>query len=284
MNDLGTIGGHRGGNRHGWHPSAVVAADDAVLVVAGFSSCAPPAAVEALPSAAEALRAAGKRLGATLSAGTCRRSRRMATGSSPSSRAPSVMPSRGGISGSGSTARPRFMSPPRATHFPSGWSTWRSRRPARHSPTGRRAGSFIAGDISRDGSVSASTASIARPPRITPSSLKAADGRAIEPVGLDSEHWQLATAAEGVSLASDIARPARDLPAALVGTTLLRPYHDQRHATMLAHGRVWKTHVVAGRQPDQVTVAFGADASRALILSWRDCIGRAKLGRPYPQD
>jgi len=26
---------------------------------------------------------------------------------------------------------------------------------------------------------------------------------------------------------------------------------------------------VAGRQPDQVTVAFGADASRALILSWR---------------
>jgi hypothetical protein len=38
---------------------------------------------------------------------------------------------------------------------------------------------------------------------------------------------------------------------------------------MLARGRAWKTHVVSGRVPDQVTVAFGLDPARSLAWTWR---------------
>jgi hypothetical protein len=50
---------------------------------------------------------------------------------------------------------------------------------------------------------------------------------------------------------------------------LLQPAHDRRHATLLARGRVWKTHVASRSTPDQVVVAFGLDASRSLAWTWR---------------
>ena len=86
--------------------------------------------------------------------------------------------------------------------------------------------------------------------------------------GLDRE-WQGARASDGVSLAAGGARPVVGLPATLDGATLLRTSDDMRHATLLARGRVWKTHVVSGRRPDQVTVAFGEPPTRELIWSWR---------------
>jgi hypothetical protein len=79
-----------------------------------------------------------------------------------------------------------------------------------------------------------------------------------------------------VSLASGIDLPIRGLSPELRGATLLQPSHDRRHSTVLARGRIWKTHVVAGRRPDQVTVALGADASKELVWSWRT---EARTGR-----
>ncbi len=59
------------------------------------------------------------------------------------------------------------------------------------------------------------------------------------------------------------------MPAELVGAVLLQASHAQRHGALLATGRVWKTHVVSTWRPDQVTVAFGADAARELVWTWR---------------
>ncbi len=67
----------------------------------------------------------------------------------------------------------------------------------------------------------------------------------------------------------ELTKAAEEWPEPLRGATLLRTDHDRRHATMLARGRVWKTHVVSGRKPDQVTVAFGAGSSSELVWSWR---------------
>ena len=81
--------------------------------------------------------------------------------------------------------------------------------------------------------------------------------------------WQVALADDGVSVASGVALPIRGLPDALRGATLLRAPHDRRHATALAHGRAWKTHVASSRTPDQVAIAFGPDPSRSLVWTWR---------------
>jgi hypothetical protein len=62
------------------------------------------------------------------------------------------------------------------------------------------------------------------------------------------------------------------LPEELAGTVLLQPAHADRHATLLATGRVWKTHVVAGGLPDQVAISFGTDPARELIWSWTTSI------------
>jgi len=94
--------------------------------------------------------------------------------------------------------------------------------------------------------------------------------------GLDGGAWQVTTASEGVSVAADRARPAVGLPAALVGATLLRTSDDLRHATLLARGRVWKTHVISRPRPDQVTVAFGEDPSTQLAWSWRTSPGSSR--------
>ena len=82
-------------------------------------------------------------------------------------------------------------------------------------------------------------------------------------------HWQTALAHPGVSAARDSCRPFKAMPSELAGAVLLQASHAQRHAALLATGRVWKTHVVSTSRPDQVTVAFGADAARELVWTWR---------------
>jgi hypothetical protein len=81
--------------------------------------------------------------------------------------------------------------------------------------------------------------------------------------------WSLVAVNDGVSAARDVHRPFLRLPAELEGALLLQPRHDRRHATMLATGRVWKTHVPSCPEPDQVTIAFGADPTRELVWNWR---------------
>jgi hypothetical protein len=81
--------------------------------------------------------------------------------------------------------------------------------------------------------------------------------------------YRLVTASEGVSLACDAEKPVGRLPDALRGATLLQMAHGARHATLLARGRVWKTHVPSRHEPDQVVVSFGESSSRSLVWSWR---------------
>ncbi len=81
--------------------------------------------------------------------------------------------------------------------------------------------------------------------------------------------WRLVVARDGVSAAFDASKPFDRLPEELAGSLMLQASHDRRHSTLLAPGRVWKTHVVSGRQPDQVAIAFGADPSRELVWTWR---------------
>ncbi len=87
--------------------------------------------------------------------------------------------------------------------------------------------------------------------------------------GLEKSQWEVIEAREGVSLAKGINRPVLEWPAILRGSTLLRTSDDLRHSTRLARGRVWKTHVVSSRRPDQICVAFGNQASGELVWTWR---------------
>jgi len=90
-------------------------------------------------------------------------------------------------------------------------------------------------------------------------------------VGLDprsAQSWKTTRARRGVSAAHDSYRPFATLPDSLLGAVMLQPAHSERHSTLLATGRVWKTHVIAGSRPDQVTIAFGTDPNRELVWSW----------------
>ena len=99
--------------------------------------------------------------------------------------------------------------------------------------------------------------------------LKTLDQIPVRISDLRETGWDVVRAESGVSLQNGLSKPVRALPGELRGATLLRTAHDRRHATLLARGRVWKTHVVATEKPDQVTVSFGADPSRELTWSWR---------------
>jgi hypothetical protein len=102
-------------------------------------------------------------------------------------------------------------------------------------------------------------------------SVESAEGAGTVPTisRLAPEHWRLTTAREGSSAAVDRDLPLGPLPEELRGALLLRPAHDRRHAALLARGRIWKTHAASGRTPDQVSVAFGLDAARSLVWTWR---------------
>ena len=101
--------------------------------------------------------------------------------------------------------------------------------------------------------------------------------------GIAPDHWRDMPAQPGQSVALGLSETIGSLPEDLRGATLLQPSHDQRHAAILARGRVWKTHVVSGRTPDQVTVAFGSDSARSLVWTWRTrpeaCNGSVRLAR-----
>jgi hypothetical protein len=87
--------------------------------------------------------------------------------------------------------------------------------------------------------------------------------------GGDPRLYRTVAAREGTSTAFDAPLPIGRLPAELRGAVLVQTSHAQRHATVLARGRVWKTHVVSGPTPDQVAVAFGRDPARTLVWTWR---------------
>jgi acid phosphatase type 7 len=99
--------------------------------------------------------------------------------------------------------------------------------------------------------------------------LKALDKNPVRIAELRETGWDIVRAENGVYLQNGLSNSVCALPGELRGATLLRTAHDRRHATLLARGRVWKTHVVATAKPDQVTVSFGADPSRELTWSWR---------------
>jgi hypothetical protein len=80
--------------------------------------------------------------------------------------------------------------------------------------------------------------------------------------------WKTVLARPDSSAAHDVFRPFENMPEELLGAVLLQPAHAQRHSTLLATGRVWKTHVISGPRPDQVSISFGADPSRELIWTW----------------
>jgi acid phosphatase type 7 len=91
-------------------------------------------------------------------------------------------------------------------------------------------------------------------------------------VSLDADRsvsWRLTTAHPGVSAANDAHKPFATLPASLMDSVLIQPAHGARHSTLLATGRVWKTHIVAKAVPDQVAIAFGSDPGRELVWTWR---------------
>jgi hypothetical protein len=80
-----------------------------------------------------------------------------------------------------------------------------------------------------------------------------------------SEQGRFVTLADG----QEASKPFDSLPEELDGALMLQASHDRRHSTLLAPGRVWKTHVVSGRRPDQVAIAFGGDPARELVWTWR---------------
>lgn len=101
--------------------------------------------------------------------------------------------------------------------------------------------------------------------------------RGREPIGVrditlderSADDWSLVTVGPGVSATRDLHRPFATVPAELLDSLLFQPSHDRRHATRLARGRVWKTHVPSGMKPDQVSIAYGSDAAHELVWSWR---------------
>ncbi|MGB2607632.1 MAG: hypothetical protein WBC80_01570, partial [Isosphaeraceae bacterium] len=81
--------------------------------------------------------------------------------------------------------------------------------------------------------------------------------------------WCMVQARTGVSAAGDVCRPFATIPADLDGSILLQPRHEQRHSTLLASGRVWKTHVPSTAGADQVTISYGSDPAHELAWNWR---------------
>ena len=109
-----------------------------------------------------------------------------------------------------------------------------------------------------------------------------------EDSSIDQSQWRCVPARVGASAAFDVDLPIGRMPERLNQSWLLQPAHDQRHSTVLARGRVWKTHDASGPIPDQVAVAFGSDPARSLVWTWRTepCRTRSllRLARARPQE
>ena len=91
--------------------------------------------------------------------------------------------------------------------------------------------------------------------------------------------WRTVVASPGVSAAFDACKPFAAIPDELAGAVMLQPSHAGRHSTLLAEGRVWKTHVVSGPRPDQVAISYGADPGRELVWTWRTSPEVVVVGR-----
>jgi hypothetical protein len=87
--------------------------------------------------------------------------------------------------------------------------------------------------------------------------------------GREIARWKVRRVRTGVSASHDEYKPFETIPAELIDAILLQPAHAQRHSSLLATGRVWKTHVVSSSHPDQVVIAFGSDPGRELVWTWR---------------
>jgi 3',5'-cyclic AMP phosphodiesterase CpdA len=96
--------------------------------------------------------------------------------------------------------------------------------------------------------------------------LRTEDVKLREP---DAGGWSIVPTRPDVSAAREVHRPFLAIPHELEGTLLLQPFHDRRHASLLATGRVWKTHVPSGTVPDQVAIAFGSDPAHEMVWTWR---------------
>ena len=81
--------------------------------------------------------------------------------------------------------------------------------------------------------------------------------------------WRAVVTGDGVSASFDAWKPFAVIPAELAGVVMLQPSHAGRHSSLLATGRVWKTHVISGPRPDQVAISFGADPAHELVWTWR---------------
>jgi len=99
--------------------------------------------------------------------------------------------------------------------------------------------------------------------------VRPATGRSLAVSKLVPDDWRVVAAHEGVSTTFDSETPIERLPAILKEASLLQSARGRRNSTLLARGRVWKTHVVSGTSPDQVTIAFGSDPASSLAWTWR---------------
>jgi hypothetical protein len=83
-----------------------------------------------------------------------------------------------------------------------------------------------------------------------------------------AQSWKVVRASPKASAAHDVYRPFATMPDELLDALLLQPAHAMRHSTLLATGRVWKTHVVSSKTPSQATISFGSDPATELVFSW----------------
>jgi hypothetical protein len=83
-----------------------------------------------------------------------------------------------------------------------------------------------------------------------------------------AKSWKPAQAGPGVSATRDFHKPFKIIPRELAGAILLQASHSERHSTLLARGRVWKTRVVSTEHPSQVAIAFGSNPARELVWTW----------------
>ena len=164
----------------------------------------------------------------------------------------------------------------------SGWRIAASGRPDCRWRIPTRAGSSTDGPSIAARSAWASTAWIARRPAhyvvfVRPledrDAGRRASGRSSRWTRATGTSWRTVVAGPGVSAAFDACKPFAALPDELVGAVMLQPSHAERHSTLLATGRVWKTHVVSRPRPDQVAISL---RRRSGAGSWSGPGGRRR--------
>jgi hypothetical protein len=98
--------------------------------------------------------------------------------------------------------------------------------------------------------------------------------RAVQPNRL-----RLVEARPGVSPFLDVDLPFASWPEEWRSGWVLQTERERRHEARLIHQRAWKTRVPSGPVPDQIAIAFGADAAHSLTWTWRTApsVARSRL-------